>query len=165
MNRDESATTTAIACVSMPRRHGEYLDRPEDLRLAADASSASPPPPGREGEPATATIWHGGQFRAGPLGRRNRSIPRPSSSTCPTACSAIGPWWNPGPYDLLGKKFPDFKLVDMQGKPWSSQSLAGKVAVLHFWRTQRRGVRSDDSHVPAVATQSSRTTTRWPFWP
>ena len=40
-----------------------------------------------------------------------------------------------GPYDLVGQKLPEFTFVDLQGKPWSSQSLAGKAAVLHFWRT------------------------------
>ncbi|MEI8372532.1 MAG: TlpA disulfide reductase family protein [Planctomycetota bacterium] len=40
-----------------------------------------------------------------------------------------------GPYELLGQKLPEFKFVDLQGKPWSSQSLAGKAAVIHFWRT------------------------------
>ena len=40
-----------------------------------------------------------------------------------------------GPYDLVGQKLPEFKFVDLQGKAWSSQSLAGKTAVIHFWRT------------------------------
>ncbi len=40
-----------------------------------------------------------------------------------------------GPYDLVGQKLPEFKFVDLQGKAWSSQSLAGKAAVVHFWRT------------------------------
>ena len=40
-----------------------------------------------------------------------------------------------GPYDLVDRKLPEFKFVDLQGKPWSSQSLAAKPAVLHFWRT------------------------------
>jgi peroxiredoxin len=40
-----------------------------------------------------------------------------------------------GPYDLVGQKLPEFKFVDLQGKPWSSQSLAGKAAVIYFWGT------------------------------
>ena len=40
-----------------------------------------------------------------------------------------------GPYDLVGQKLPEFKFVDLQGKPWSSQSLAGKTAVIHFWKS------------------------------
>ena len=40
-----------------------------------------------------------------------------------------------GPYDLVGQKLPEFKFIDLQGKPWSSQSLAGKAALIHFWRT------------------------------
>ncbi len=40
-----------------------------------------------------------------------------------------------GAYRVVGQKIAPFQLVDMQGKPWSSDSLAGKVAVLHFWQT------------------------------
>jgi len=40
-----------------------------------------------------------------------------------------------GPYELVGQKLPEFKFIDLQGKPWSSQSLAGKAALIHFWRT------------------------------
>jgi peroxiredoxin len=40
-----------------------------------------------------------------------------------------------GPYDLVGTKLPEFKFTDLQGKPWSSQALGGKAAVIHFWRT------------------------------
>ena len=40
-----------------------------------------------------------------------------------------------GPYDLVGQKLPEFKFVDLQGTPWSSQSLAGKSAVICFWKT------------------------------
>jgi len=40
-----------------------------------------------------------------------------------------------GPYELVGEKLPEFKFVDLQGKPWSSQSLGGKAAVIYFWRT------------------------------
>ncbi len=40
-----------------------------------------------------------------------------------------------GPYDLVGQKLPEFKFVDLQGTPWSSQSLAGKSAVISFWKT------------------------------
>jgi len=41
----------------------------------------------------------------------------------------------PDPGQLLAKKVPDFKFVDLGGKPVTSQSLAGKVAVLDFWAT------------------------------
>jgi peroxiredoxin len=41
---------------------------------------------------------------------------------------------DPGPYDLIGKKVPDFQILDMQGKPWSSQALKGKTVALHLWR-------------------------------
>ena len=36
---------------------------------------------------------------------------------------------------LLGKKVPDFTFHDLDGKPVTPESLAGKVAVLDFWAT------------------------------
>ena len=36
---------------------------------------------------------------------------------------------------LLGKPVPNFKFVDLHGKPVTPASLAGKVAVLDFWAT------------------------------
>jgi len=36
---------------------------------------------------------------------------------------------------LLGKKTPEFKFVDLDAKPTTPQSLSGKVAVLEFWAT------------------------------
>ncbi len=36
---------------------------------------------------------------------------------------------------LLNKGVPDFKFVDLEGKPVTPASLAGKVAVLDFWAT------------------------------
>ena len=42
---------------------------------------------------------------------------------------------DPGPFDLVGKRVPDFKLVDIQGKPWNSEALKGKVAMIHLWRS------------------------------
>ena len=42
---------------------------------------------------------------------------------------------DPGPYELIGKKVPDFQLADMQGKPWSSHAMGGKVVALHLWRS------------------------------
>ena len=38
-------------------------------------------------------------------------------------------------HSLLGKTAPDFKFVDLDGKPVTPESLAGKVAVLDFWAT------------------------------
>jgi thiol-disulfide isomerase/thioredoxin/outer membrane lipoprotein-sorting protein len=40
-----------------------------------------------------------------------------------------------GPVPLLGTKMPDFKLVDLQGKAVTLESLKGKVVVLDFWAT------------------------------
>lgn len=36
---------------------------------------------------------------------------------------------------LLGKKSPDFKFIDPEGKPVTLESLAGKAVVLDFWAT------------------------------
>ncbi len=41
----------------------------------------------------------------------------------------------PDPGQLLAKKVPDFKFVGLDGKPITSQSLAGKIAVVDFWAT------------------------------
>ena len=41
----------------------------------------------------------------------------------------------PSPEQLLGKKVPELKLTNLDGKPVALQSLAGKVAVLDFWAT------------------------------
>ncbi len=38
-------------------------------------------------------------------------------------------------YRVVGQKLAGFQLADAQGKPWNSDSLAGKVAVLHLWQT------------------------------
>jgi thiol-disulfide isomerase/thioredoxin len=41
----------------------------------------------------------------------------------------------PNTAQLLSKKVPDFKFFDPAGKPFTPESLAGKVAVLDFWAT------------------------------
>jgi thiol-disulfide isomerase/thioredoxin len=41
----------------------------------------------------------------------------------------------PDPAQLLGKKTPGCKFVDLQGKPVTLESMAGKVVVLEFWAT------------------------------
>ena len=41
----------------------------------------------------------------------------------------------PPPMRMLGKKAPDLKFVDLDGKPVTLESLAGKVVVLDFWAT------------------------------
>jgi thiol-disulfide isomerase/thioredoxin/outer membrane lipoprotein-sorting protein len=41
----------------------------------------------------------------------------------------------PAPSSLLGEKPAEFSFVDLEGKPVSSESLAGKVAVLDLWAT------------------------------
>ncbi len=41
----------------------------------------------------------------------------------------------PAPIRMLGKKAPDLQFVDLDGKPVTLQSLAGKVVLLDFWAT------------------------------
>jgi thiol-disulfide isomerase/thioredoxin len=41
----------------------------------------------------------------------------------------------PDPAQLLAKMVPNFNFVDMEGKPITPQSLAGKITVLDFWAT------------------------------
>jgi thiol-disulfide isomerase/thioredoxin len=41
----------------------------------------------------------------------------------------------PNPAQLLAKKVPDFKFVDLSGKPVTPESLAGKITVMDFWAT------------------------------
>lgn len=36
---------------------------------------------------------------------------------------------------LLGKPMPEFEGPNLEGKPWSSKSLAGKISVVDFWAT------------------------------
>jgi peroxiredoxin len=41
----------------------------------------------------------------------------------------------PDMFQLLGKRVPDFKFIDRQGKPVTPEACVGKVAVLSFWDT------------------------------
>ncbi|MHC4180611.1 MAG: redoxin domain-containing protein, partial [Planctomycetota bacterium] len=41
----------------------------------------------------------------------------------------------PDPAQLLAKKVPDFRFVDLAGEPVTPESLAGKITVLEFWYT------------------------------
>jgi thiol-disulfide isomerase/thioredoxin len=41
----------------------------------------------------------------------------------------------PDPAQLLGKRVPDFRFVDLEGKPVTPESLARKTIVLKFWAT------------------------------
>jgi outer membrane lipoprotein-sorting protein/peroxiredoxin len=54
---------------------------------------------------------------------------------------------DPGAYALVGTKAPEFKLSDMQGKPWSSLALGGKAAVIHFWKSD---VMEADPMIPVI---------------
>ena len=41
----------------------------------------------------------------------------------------------PHPAELLGKKFPPVKLVDLKGEPITAETLAKKITVIDFWAT------------------------------
>lgn len=54
----------------------------------------------------------------------------------------------PHPADLLGKQTPEFRFADAAGNSVSRESLAGRVAVLHFWAMEcqpcRKGLPNAD---------------------
>ena len=44
------------------------------------------------------------------------------------------PCWIRDP--IVGRQeAPEFQFTDLQGKPWSSQAIAGKSAVIYFWKS------------------------------
>ena len=66
-----------------------------------------------------------------------RSIRRRLRSRCPQGAQIVRFFVPPeiAYLQLLGKKVPDFTFYDLDGKPVTPESLAGKVGVLDFWAT------------------------------
>ncbi len=97
---------------------------------------------GRDGEPASGGVRMVANFErarlGGPIDPVAFKFEVPDGVQCHSALM------DTGPFGLIGKKVSDFQLVDMQGKPWSSQSLAGKVVALHLWRSNA------DSCLPVI---------------
>jgi len=53
----------------------------------------------------------------------------------PTDAELVKFFVEPHPAQLLAKEVPDFKFTDLAGKPFTPESLAGKITVLEFWST------------------------------
>jgi thiol-disulfide isomerase/thioredoxin len=61
--------------------------------------------------------------------------PRAFQFAAPADAEIVKFFIPPDPGQLLAKKVPDFKFVDLNGKAIIPQSLAGKIVVLDFWAT------------------------------
>ena len=122
-------------CVRFSRNDGagEYWIDQKTYVLRRVQFHQSSAPPGREGEPATESVSMVANFERARLG--GAIDPLAFQFEVPEGVQCHRALVDPGPYELIGKKVPDFQLVDMQGKPWSSQALHGKVVALHLWRT------------------------------
>ncbi len=91
------------------------------------------PPPGSEGAVARRRRAYRGRFRARPAGRPDRSGGlQDRGARRRRVPSAL---MDAGPYQVIGKKLAPFQLADTRGKTWKSDSLMGKVTVLHLWQT------------------------------
>jgi peroxiredoxin len=93
-----------------------------------------PPVPSREGEPAMRGVSMVVNFERARLGGAidDASVFKvvvPEGTQCHRALL------DPGPYALVGTKLSEFQFTDLQGKPWSSQAIAGKSAVIYFWKS------------------------------
>ncbi len=51
----------------------------------------------------------------------------------PTGAEKMKYFLPPNPAQLLGKKAPDFKFADLDGKPFTPGTISGKTTVLFFW--------------------------------
>jgi peroxiredoxin len=91
-----------------------------------------PAPPG-ESSPSGGGVHFEADFErarlGGPIDPAAFKIAVPSGVECHRALMDVRQ------YQAIGKKLAPFQLVDTRGKPWKSESLAGKVAVLHLWQT------------------------------
>lgn len=89
-------------------------------------------PPGSSGETPNPDRMEAHFERArlgGPIDPQVFTISVPEGTECHRALM------NAASFRVIGTKLDDFQLVDLRGSAWKSQSLAGKIAVLHLWRT------------------------------
>ena len=139
---------------------GEYWIDQKTFVLRQVRFHQSSAPPGREGE-AGGRRQHGGQFRACPAGRRDRSFGLPSRSARRRAMPSCAGGSRALRVDR--QEAADFQLVDMQGKPWSSQAIDRKGGRAAPLAEQRRGLLCPSFPRSSRPTTSSKTTPRWRF--
>ncbi len=113
---------------------GEYWIDRKTFVLRRMQFRQSSGPPGREGDATAEGVSLVANFEGARLGGAIDD-PLAFKFEVPEGTQCRHALVDPGPYELIGKKVPDFQLVDMQGKPWSSSALHGKVAALHLWRS------------------------------
>ncbi|MGO9110600.1 MAG: redoxin domain-containing protein [Thermoguttaceae bacterium] len=112
---------------------GEYWIDQKTFVLRQMRFRQSSAPPGRDGDSATESVSMVANFERARLG--GAIEPLAFKFEVPETVQCHRALMDPGPYGLIGKKLPDFQITDMQGKPWSSQALTGKVVALHLWRS------------------------------
>ncbi len=113
---------------------GEYwIDQKTFVLRRMEFHQASVPP-GPDGEPATEGLSIVANFERAHM---DGAIDDPGAFkfAVPEGTQCHRALTDPGPFELVGKKLPDFQIADLQGKPWSSQALAGKVVALYLWRS------------------------------
>ena len=121
-------------CFKRNEGKGEYWIDQKTFVLRRMEFHQPPLAPAREGEPGTEGVGMVANFERARLGG---TIDDPLAFKVEVAEGAEchRALLDAGPYALIGKKIDEFHLTDMQGKAWSSQALAGKVAALHLWRS------------------------------
>lgn len=112
---------------------GEYWIDQKTFVLRRMSFRQSPTPPSREGEAAAGSVTIVASFERARLG--GAIDPAAFQVKVPEGAECRRALVDPGPYELIGKKLPDFQIADTQGKPWNSRTLAGKVVALHLWRS------------------------------
>lgn len=112
---------------------GEYWIDQKTFALRQMRFHQATTPPTREGESAAGGATMVANFERARLGGAIDD-PLAFKYAVPEGVQCHRALIDPGPYELIGKKLPEFQLVDLQGKKWSSQSLAGKVVALHLWQ-------------------------------
>jgi peroxiredoxin/outer membrane lipoprotein-sorting protein len=111
---------------------GEYWIDKKTFVLRHMQFRAAPPPGSEASGPAEGVHIEANFERAqlnAPVDPAAFKLEVPQGVECHRALLELGP------YQVVGKKLADFQLVDARGNPWKSESLAGKIAVLHLWQS------------------------------